>query len=571
MPRLVMKFGGTSVADIQRIRNVAAHVKREIDAGSEVAVVVSAMAGKTNELVAWCKEAGSHFDNAEYDAVVASGELVTAGLLALVLKDMGLKARSWAGWQIPLVTDDAHGSARIAGIDGTRLGEGFAAGEIAVVAGFQGVHKATNRVTTLGRGGSDTSAVALAAAISADRCDIYTDVDGVYTSDPRVVPKARRLAKVAFEEMLEMASLGAKVLQVRSVELAMVNKVRLYVRSSFDDPAHPQLGTLICDEEEIMEQEVVTGIAFSRDEAQITLRDVADKPGVAAAIFVPLADANINVDMIIQVVSDDTTTTDITFTVPAAEYERAMSILEGAASEDRLRQAARRAGRGEDLGDRRRHALAFRRRRARLQGAGREGHQHPRHHHVGNQVLDADRRRLYRARGAHAAHALRAGCEVSTGGCRPRAQKILRADLSERCALVSAQRRDAQDLAGVDLVGVGQHRAVGLEDDVVLPAGALAVFSLGNRPQRVAALDRIELRFGRGGGRLDVVLHRLHADGVAERDGDLFGLFRVRGAARHMHLVPVDRDLHVRRVEAMFLELLLQRVGRRRLRLAGAE
>ena len=412
MSRLVMKFGGTSVADVQRIRNVAAHVKREIDAGSEVAVVVSAMAGKTNELVAWCKEAGSHFDNPEYDSVVASGELVTAGLLALVLKDMGLKARSWAGWQIPLVTDDAHGSARIAGIDGTRLGEGFAAGEIAVVAGFQGVHKATNRVTTLGRGGSDTSAVALAAAISADRCDIYTDVDGVYTSDPRVVPKARRLAKVAFEEMLEMASLGAKVLQVRSVELAMVNKVRLYVRSSFDDPAHPQLGTLICDEEDIMEQEVVTGIAFSRDEAQITLRDVADKPGVAAAIFVPLADANINVDMIIQVVSDDTTTTDITFTVPAAEYERAMTHPRGAASEDRLRQAARRGGRGEDLGDRRRHALAFRRRRARLQGAGREGRQHPRHHHIGNQVLDADRRRLHRARRAHAAHALRARREV---------------------------------------------------------------------------------------------------------------------------------------------------------------
>ncbi len=421
MPRLVMKFGGTSVADVQRIRNVAAHVKREIDAGFEVAVVVSAMAGKTNELVAWCKEAGSHFDNPEYDSVVASGELVTAGLLALVLKDMGLKARSWAGWQIPLVTDDAHGSARISGIDGTRLGEGFAAGEIAVVAGFQGVHKATNRVTTLGRGGSDTSAVALAAAISADRCDIYTDVDGVYTSDPRVVPKARRLAKVAFEEMLEMASLGAKVLQVRSVELAMVNKVKLYVRSSFDDPGRPQLGTLICDEEEIMEQEVVTGIAFSRDEAQITLRDVADKPGVAAAIFVPLADANINVDMIIQVVSDDTTTTDITFTVPAAEYERAMRLLKQRQATDRLRQAAGGAGCGEDLGDRRRHALAFRRRRARLQGAGREGRQHSRHHDVGDQVLDADRRRLYRTCGAHAAHALRAGREVDRRRAPPRA------------------------------------------------------------------------------------------------------------------------------------------------------
>jgi len=328
MPRLVMKFGGTSVADVERIRNVAAHVRREAEAGSDVAVVVSAMAGKTDELVGWCKEAGSHFDNAEYDAVVASGELVTAGLLALVLKDMGLKARSWAGWQIPLATDDAHGAARISAIDGAKLIEGFKGGEIAVVAGFQGLHAPTNRVTTLGRGGSDTSAVALAAAISADRCDIYTDVDGVYTTDPRIVPRARRLDKVSFEEMLEMASLGAKVLQVRSVEVAMVNKVRLYVRSSFDDPAHPRLGTLICDEEDIMEQEVVTGIAFSRDEAQITLRGVADKPGVAAAIFMPLAEANINVDMIIQVVSDDTTTTDITFTVPAAEFERAMGIIE---------------------------------------------------------------------------------------------------------------------------------------------------------------------------------------------------------------------------------------------------
>src|SRR5689334_17206919 len=319
MPRLVMKFGGTSVADLPRIRNVAAHVKREIDAGFEVAVVVSAMAGKTNELVAWCKEAGSHFDNPEYDSVVASGEQVTAGLLALVLKDMRLKARSWAGWQIPLVTDDAHGSARIAAIDGAGLIDGFKAGEIAVVAGFQGVHKASNRVTTLGRGGSDTSAVALAAAISADRCDIYTDVDGVYTSDPRVVPKARRLAKVAFEEMLEMASLGAKVLQVRSIELGMVHQVRIFVRSSFDkpediDPHTSPPGTLICDEAEIMEQQVVTGIAFSKDEAQIAIRRVQDKPGVAASIFGPLAEANINVDMIVQNVSSDGATTDMTFT-----------------------------------------------------------------------------------------------------------------------------------------------------------------------------------------------------------------------------------------------------------------
>ena len=323
-----MKFGGTSVANVDRIRNVAEHVKREVDAGHDIAVVVSAMAGKTNELVAWCKEAGSHFDNAEYDAIVASGELVTSGLLALVLKDIGLQARSWQGWQIPLLTDDAHGSARILKIDGSGLLDGFRRGEIAVVAGFQGFHASTNRVTTLGRGGSDTSAVALAAAIGADRCDIYTDVDGVYTTDPRVVPKARRLDKVSFEEMLEMASLGAKVLQVRSVEVAMVHKVKLYVRSSFDDPAEPKRGTLICDEEEIVEQQIVTGIAFSRDEAQITLREVADKPGVAAAIFGPLAEASINVDMIIQVVSEDSTTTDITFTVSGADFERAKDIIE---------------------------------------------------------------------------------------------------------------------------------------------------------------------------------------------------------------------------------------------------
>ena len=328
MSRLVMKFGGTSVANVERIRNVANHVKREVDAGHEVAVVVSAMAGKTNELVAWVKDAAPLYDAAEYDAVVASGELVTAGLLAIVLNDMGYNARSWQGWQIPLTTDDAHGAARIAGIDGSKIIEGFGGGQIAIVAGFQGLHAATNRVTTLGRGGSDTSAVALAAALNADRCDIYTDVDGVYTTDPRIVPKARRLDKVSFEEMLEMASLGSKVLQVRSVEVAFVHKVKLYVRSSFDDPANARPGTLICDEEDILEQQVVTGIAFSRDEAQITLRRVADKPGVAAAIFGPLADANINVDMIIQVVSDDTTTTDITFTVPAAEFKRANNILE---------------------------------------------------------------------------------------------------------------------------------------------------------------------------------------------------------------------------------------------------
>jgi aspartate kinase len=329
-----MKFGGTSVANVERIRNVARHVKREVDAGHEVAVVVSAMSGKTNELVGWCKEAAAIHDQREYDAVVASGEQVTSGLLAIVLQDMGVPARSWQGWQIPIMTSDAHGSARIQDIDGAGVVAGFGRErQVAVVAGFQGVHKESGRIATLGRGGSDTSAVALAAAIKADRCDIYTDVDGVYTTDPRVVHKARRLDKVAFEEMLEMASLGAKVLQVRSVEVAMLHKVPTFVRSSFDDPDAPTPGTLICDEEDILEKQVVTGIAFSKDEAQITLRRVADKPGVAAAIFVPLADANINVDMIIQVVSDDAKTTDITFTVPVAEYERARTILEKAAGE----------------------------------------------------------------------------------------------------------------------------------------------------------------------------------------------------------------------------------------------
>ncbi len=333
MARLVMKFGGTSVANIERIRNVARHVKREIDAGFEVAVVVSAMSGKTNELVGWVRDASSLYDEREYDAVVASGEQVTSGLLAIVLQEMGIPARSWQGWQIPIETDDAHGSARIARIDGDRVSEGFGRKEVAVIAGFQGVDPATGRIATLGRGGSDTSAVAIAAAIHADRCDIYTDVDGVYTTDPRVVHKARRLDKIAFEEMLEMASLGAKVLQVRSVEMAMVHRVKTFVRSSFDDPANPQPGTLICDEEDIVEQQVVTGIAFSKDEAQITLRKVADKPGVAAAIFQPLAEANVNVDMIIQVVSDDAATTDITFTVPAAEFERARTVLENARGE----------------------------------------------------------------------------------------------------------------------------------------------------------------------------------------------------------------------------------------------
>ncbi|MGE0230845.1 MAG: aspartate kinase [Flavobacteriaceae bacterium] len=335
MARLVMKFGGTSVADLSRIRNVARHVKREVEAGNEVAVVVSAMAGATNQLVAWTREASPMHDAREYDTIVASGEQVTAGLLAIVLQSMGISARSWLGWQIPIRTDGAHGAARIERIDSGILDERFAQGQVAVVAGFQGIGP-DNRITTLGRGGSDTSAVALAAAVRAERCDIYTDVDGVYTTDPRVVPQARRLDRIAFEEMLEMASLGAKVMQVRSVEMAMVHGVRTFVRSSFDDPDAPQNGagglppgTLICGEEEIVEQQVVTGIAFTKDEAKITLRHVADKPGVAAAIFGPLAEANINVDMIIQNISEDGKFTDMTFTVTAADYDRAMQVVKG--------------------------------------------------------------------------------------------------------------------------------------------------------------------------------------------------------------------------------------------------
>ena len=339
MPRLVMKFGGTSVADLDRIRNVARHVKREVDAGYDVAVVVSAMAGVTNQLVGYCRDAAILHDAREYDAVVATGEQVTAGLLAIVLEGMGVNARSWQGWQLPTLTDDAHASARILDINGAELVKRFKErGQVAVIAGFQGVHKETGRITTLGRGGSDTSAVAVAAAIGAERCDIYTDVDGVYTTDPRVVPKARRLDKIAFEEMLELASLGAKVMQVRSVELGMVHNVRIFVRSSFVkpediDPKQTPPGTLICDESEIMEQQVVTGIAFSKDEAQISIRNVQDKPGIAAAIFGPLADSNINVDMIVQNVSADGATTDLTFTVPSADYERARATIEKAKAE----------------------------------------------------------------------------------------------------------------------------------------------------------------------------------------------------------------------------------------------
>src|ERR1700731_1946430 len=308
-------------------------VMREVAAGHEVAVVVSAMAGTTNRLVDWCREAAPLHDAREYDAVVASGEQVSAGLLAITLESMGVNARSWQGWQLPIRTSNAHGSARILEVNGDELIRRFRERqEVAVIAGFQGLHKDTGRITTLGRGGSDTSAVAIAAAIRADRCDIYTDVDGVYTTDPRVVPRAQRLDKIAYEEMLELASLGAKVMQVRSVELGMVHNVRIFVRSSFDkpedvDPHGTPPGTLICNEEEIVEQHVVTGIAFSKDEAQISIRRVADRPGVAAAIFGPLAESNINVDMIVQIISSDGATTDLTFTVPAADFERAKGVL----------------------------------------------------------------------------------------------------------------------------------------------------------------------------------------------------------------------------------------------------
>jgi len=324
MARIVMKFGGTSVADVERIRHVASRVAAEVAAGNEVAVVVSAMAGVTNQLIEYTRSAARLCDLREYDAVVSSGENITAGLLAVVLQDLGVAARSWQGWQIPMITDAAHGSARILRIETAELERRLATGEVAVVAGFQGLEPERNRITTLGRGGSDTSAVALAAALGAARCDIYTDVDGVYTSDPRIVKGARKLDKITYEEMLELASLGAKVLQTRSVEMAMKHGVRVQVRSSFEDLP----GTLVVDEDEIVEQAVVSGVTYSRDEAKITLRSVPDRPGVAASIFGPLAEASINVDMIVQNISSRAKTTDLTFTVGRAEVERAVAVLQ---------------------------------------------------------------------------------------------------------------------------------------------------------------------------------------------------------------------------------------------------
>jgi aspartate kinase len=327
MAKIVMKFGGTSVADIERIRNVAKLVKREVDRGNQVAVTVSAMAGETNKLVAWARELSPLHDAREYDTVVASGEQVSAGLLAIALQAIGVSARSWMGWQIPVRTSAVHSSARIEQIEPTELNKRLANGETAVVAGFQGIAP-DNRITTIGRGGGDTSAVAVAAALKADRCDIYTDVDGVYTTDPRIVAKARRLEKIAYEEMLEMASLGAKVLQTRSVEIAMLHRVPVRVLSTFAPDAG---GTIVCDEEDIVEKNPVTGIAYTRDEAKITLLRIPDQPGVAAAIFGPLAEAGVNVDMIVQNVSEDGRRTDLTFTVSRAELDRALDAIRKAA------------------------------------------------------------------------------------------------------------------------------------------------------------------------------------------------------------------------------------------------
>jgi aspartate kinase len=335
MALLVMKFGGTSVADLARIENAAIKVEAEVKRGYDVIVIVSAMSGKTNEMVGWVENTSKLYDAREYDAVVSAGENVTAGLMALRLQEMGIPARSWQGWQVPINTTSAHGSARFVSIPADNINAKFAEGfNVAVVAGFQGVSP-EGRITTLGRGGSDTTAVAFAAAFGAERCDIYTDVDGVYTTDPRICAKARKVDRIAFEEMLELASLGAKVLQTRSVELAMRYKVRLRVLSSFED-TDENSGTLVCDEDEIMESKVVSGVAYSRDEAKMTLVKVEDRPGVATAIFGPLAEAGVNVDMIVQNISVDATSkiahTDMTFSLPTNQVERARRAIEDAAA-----------------------------------------------------------------------------------------------------------------------------------------------------------------------------------------------------------------------------------------------
>ena len=323
-----MKFGGTSVADLDRIRNVANRVKAVHDEGNEVAVVVSAMAGVTNQLVAYCQDAAELYDTREYDTIVSTGEQVTVGLLAIILQGMGINARSWLGWQLPFRTDDSHGNAQIKEIDTSEIESRFKDGQVAVMAGFQGVSP-SNRISTLGRGGSDTSAVALAAAMNADRCDIYTDVDGVYTTDPRITPKARKIDRITYEEMLELASVGAKVLQTRSVSMAMRHNTRLQVLSSFEDKP----GTLVCGEDEVMEENIVSGIAYSRDEAKITLRGISDSPGIASSIFGAMGDAAINVDMIVQTLSEENQSTDMSFTVGRADLKRAINALEAIQSE----------------------------------------------------------------------------------------------------------------------------------------------------------------------------------------------------------------------------------------------
>jgi aspartate kinase len=337
MSRLVMKFGGTSMADLDRMRRAARIVAAEVQRGKKVAVVVSAMAGKTNELVAWTDGAGKAAQGVrdgddEYDAVVSSGEQVTAGLLSMILRNAGYDARSWLGWQIPILTDDRHGKARIEDIPPEKLAAAVDSGEIAVIPGFQGVTR-DGRVTTLGRGGSDTSAVAVAAALKAP-CDIYTDVDGVYTTDPRIEAKARRLAKISYEEMLEMASLGAKVLQTRSVELAMAHKVPVRVLSSFAEPGETEnQGTLVCDEEEIVEKRIVSGVAFSRDEAKINLLGLPDQANTPARVFSMLAEANVNVDMIVQGQARSADTVNMTFTVGRRDADKARKIMEDAQTE----------------------------------------------------------------------------------------------------------------------------------------------------------------------------------------------------------------------------------------------
>ena len=334
MARIAIKFGGSSLADLERIAHCARHVKREIDAGHQLAVVVSAMGGTTDQLARLCREASAFHDAREYDAVVASGEQVSAGLMAIILQRLGVNARSWQAWQAGVRTDSVHAGARITAIDGAALGERIKAGQVPVICGFQGVTQ-EGRISTLGRGGSDTSAVAVAAAIGADQCDIYTDVRGVFTTDPRTEASARLLRRISFEEILEMASLGSHVLHVRAIELAMRLGVRILVRSSFDDPDAPpgpenavQAGTVICDERDILEKQMVTGISFTRDESQISLRGLKDRPGVAAAVLGPLAESNINVDMIVQSVSADGTAAEITFTLPAGDREKALQAID---------------------------------------------------------------------------------------------------------------------------------------------------------------------------------------------------------------------------------------------------